>query len=447
MNLQNLRHPALAQEFRRWRVVAPSLCGAILVSHLSVASLSAQELPGLPALPGMPIAAPPAGDAAPDEDAAVLPGFLDVPITNEAIETMLVDSEIDLNDRAMKANRIYALAEMYRSSRSWHGDFTGFRVRNSIATEMELNVWKQAVDDYFNRRIINLKGIMREKDAYQEKADQMIRIRRNNQRRVLSQIYSNPRYAGKPESVMNELLVGFSNTPIGYGVGLEEYFASNPSHSRWDLSPEMFESLRVKSPKSKGGQLVFSLSDPVPLKLDWWPPVFREKTFQAAIRNVQAARDQLLSLSEQNPQLPIEAINAFDDAMRQLGVEFYSVFPPPWQNMPTERVLELIGAERHLVQLSEEVEAIRDRGTLNAMTRGQYFDPLRDGENAATLIAWMTRNGMEFAPPRPGHEDAYQALMGQMKEMFVIFGEPLPDPEAPLPKTNPRRATDIPRPQ
>ncbi len=447
MNLQDLGHKNLANlawEVQRWRLTVPSLCGAILLSQFVLATDPVQAQPPAPVLPGLP-AAPPAGPE--EEGAAPLPEYLFGPVTNEAIETMLVDSEIDLNDRAMKASRIHALADMYRSSRSWHGDFNGFRVRNSIATELELNVWKQQVDDYFKRRIKNLEGIMKEKDAYQQKADQLVRIRRDNQRRVLSQIYSNPRYAGKPESVMNELLVGFSNTPIGYGVGLEEYFATNPSHSNWDLSPEMFESLRVKSPKNKGGQLEFSLSDPVPLQLDWWPPVFREQLFQAAIRNVEAKRDQLMALSERNPQLPIEAINAFDDAMAQLSVEFYSVFPPPWQNMPTERVLELIAAERHLIQVSREVEAIRDRGTLNAMTRGQYFDPLRDGENAATLIAWMTRTGMQFASPRPGHEDAYATLMGQMKEMFVIFGDPLPDPEAPLPKTNPRRATDIPRPQ
>ncbi|MCM2371842.1 hypothetical protein [Aporhodopirellula aestuarii] len=438
MYLRKLSHNVLAWEIRRWRRATPSLGCLLLFTWLVLLSGVAEAQPVAPVLPGMP---------AVPEGAPVEGDIFAAPVTNEAIETMLVDSEIDLNDRAMKASRIVALAEMYRSSRTWHRDFNGFRVRNTIATEMELNTWKQFVDDFFKRRIKNLEGRMAVADTYQQKADQTVRIRRDNQRRVLSQIYSNPRYAGKPDRVMNELLLGFANTPIGYGVGLEEYFASNPSHSRWDLSPEMFESLRVRSPRNNGGQLEFSLSDPVPLQLDWWPPVFREQIFQEVISDVEANRDHLMALSEQNPQLPIDAINAFDDALAQVSQAFYGYFPPPWRNMATERVLELIAAERHLIQVSREVEAIRDRGTLNAMTRGQYFDPLSDGENAATLIAWMTRNGMEFAPPRPGHEDAYATLMGQLKEMYVIFGEPLPDPTAPLPKTNPRRATDIPRPQ
>ncbi|SMP40468.1 hypothetical protein SAMN06265222_101445 [Neorhodopirellula lusitana] len=419
----------------RLRLLFGCVVGAMVLSG----NARAQEMPALPGLPndvqpGVPPVGPPSGPLA-------------GPVTNEAVETMLLDKDMEVADRAMRIERMYALAEVYRSADGWFQDFNDLRVKDAIADEFQLDVWKKAVKDHFDRRIKNLEGKMAVVDQYQQKNDQVLRVRRANQQRRLQRLFEDPRYAGKVESAMNDLLVAFSGNPIGYGVGLDKYFATHPSHSRWDLSPEMLEAIRVQSPNKKGGKFVFPLSDPLPLQFDWWPPIFREPVFGPLIHELETKRDQLFALGEQNARLPVEAINDLDSANARLSQAFYGMFPPPWRNMPTVRVLELIAAERHLIQLSREIEAVRDRGTLNAMTRGQYFDPLRDGENVGTLIAWMTRNGMQFAPPRPGSEDVYANLMTQMKDMYVEFGEPLPDPDAPKPKTDPRRQTVVPRPQ
>lgn len=368
-------------------------------------------------------------------------------VPNDAVLTLMAENEMEVNKQYAANDKLAAQALLMLSTNGWFRSLGEHRVEMAIATDLELDNWKKSVTQYFDRREENMRGQMRVAQRYEEMKDQRLRQRQNAIRRQLSVMLLDPKYAGQPDTAMNFLLDRLSHTAIGYGIGLQEYFATHPSHDRWDLSPQMLESIRVMSPATDGGQTEFSLAEPLALKFDYWPPLLQELPFRGDIVQLLQARDQLLAYGQQNPQLPREAIIDLEIAFAGLTQHFYSVYPPPWQGMMSGQVLDLIRVEDHLAQLNREIKAVRDRNTLDAMSAGQYFDPAKDGRDAASLIAWMTRNGMSFAPARPGTENHYAALLTKLKELTEIFGDPLPGPFDQLPRSDQPAAIAVPRPQ
>ncbi|MEM9365000.1 MAG: hypothetical protein AAGD07_03315 [Planctomycetota bacterium] len=365
----------------------------------------------------------------------------------DGIDQLLAEADIDATKRYSLNDKMRAQAALLHGISGWNRSFGEARIELAVAVDQELDNWKKHVTTYFERREENLKGRMRVLDRYEQMKDQRLRIRQNARMRQLKTLFDEPRYVGKPDAAMNFLLDRFSGTPIGYGLGLDEYFASHPSHTRWDLTPEMLDAIRVATKMNDGKQIEFRLSEPYPLSLDWWPPLLREPVFRGAIADLEARRDQLIGLSQGNPQLPIEAIAELEQSFLQLTQQFYSVHRLPWTGLPGAQVGELLKVEDHLAHLKHSIAQVRERGTIEALGRGQQFDPVQDGRDAATLIAWMTRNGLDFAEPRPGDEGAYFGLLSSLKELYTIFGEPLPENFEQLPRTDPPRRVELARPQ
>ncbi|MEM6979106.1 MAG: hypothetical protein AAF539_05510 [Planctomycetota bacterium] len=365
----------------------------------------------------------------------------------------LNDAQIQIREEAAIKNeaqlvqndKLRAQADLMRSTQGWGLTWGEWRTQMLIADDLALDFWNKSVDEFFNRQEVNIKGQMEVLQKREERIDQAARMRRAGRRRFLQRLYHEPRYNGSPETVMNRLLEELRNTLVGYGAGLDEYWAEHPSHDRWELSPEMHESLRIQSSLDVGGQSTFSLADPLMIELDYWPPLLENPTFADVVSELIAARAELDSLQDKFQVLPRPAIERLEYAFAALVQRFAIAYPRPCPG-PTQLIADLIKVDSFLTSLQREIKKVRDTKSLKPLSRGAEFDPLVDGNDAPSLLAYMLRYDLKFAAPRPGETENYKALQRMFEELYVVFGERVPNEFEQMPRTDKPAATAIPQP-
>ena len=85
--------------------------------------------------------------------------------------------------------------------------------------------------------------------------------------------------------------------------------------------------------------------------------------------------------------------------------------------------IEAREAERFLQSLDLEIARLQRTGDAAAFDRSLRFDPSREGSHLPALVAWMARNGLEFAPPQPGEESAYFETFGLLRDFYLAYDD------------------------
>ena len=104
------------------------------------------------------------------------------------------------------------------------------RQKVAEAIDMEIDNWKKYVTVYFERREENIRSRMRQRDLYEMRKDQSIRLIDAGVRRRYEMIKNHPRLSsGGNYSSLNFMLDRFHGTPVSYGIPLQEIFDNNPN--------------------------------------------------------------------------------------------------------------------------------------------------------------------------------------------------------------------------
>lgn len=299
------------------------------------------------------------------------------------------------------------------------------RKKIAEAVDLELDNWKKKVVIYFERQEENLRGRMRVRDLYDMKADQTLRLKDTAAKRRYEYVTRHTGNTGGTAKNLNFLLDLFVGTPIGYGIPIEELFASNPAHDRWKLTPDMLHQLKVRTKSSGGAWLEFRLDQPTVMAMDW-PVFFRQPSFQPYRQQVEALNDALSRSSDAGEQQQI--IAELDNAFAYLSRGFFQAYGEGSgrAQLDSRSYRQLLRAEEFLVQKSRELQLLMENPE-SAVSMSRTFVPAVHGKDAGTLIAWMNSRGMTFAKPSDGDEGAYQRAFTMMQELYALSDAPILD--------------------
>lgn len=298
------------------------------------------------------------------------------------------------------------------------------RKKMAEAVDMELDNWKKHVTTYYERRSENMRGQMKKKELYQARADQILKFRDNRLRRMYESIKNHPeRGGGQNVANLNFLLDRFVGTPLGYGYRIEDIQGNDSIGDRWDLNPEILHQLQVKTSSRGQGSLVFRLDEPKPIGFEW-PGYFLDPQYDAFRETVESLSEELGRTT--NPKTQLRIVNDLDNAFAALSQHFYQTFSPQQFRLSKDKteLRRQLRADQFLDQKHTELALFRENPG-RAIELTSRFNPVVDGKNAATLVTWMNRNGMQFASPEPGDEASYNAVMLMMLELYSLLGEPI----------------------
>lgn len=65
------------------------------------------------------------------------------------------------------------------------------------------------------------------------------------------------------------------------------------------------------------------------------------------------------------------------------------------------------------------MQRIRDTGHASAVGTATVFDPVKNGKDLPSLVAWLIRSGLTFAPAPPGDESTYRTVFTQMRDLYT----------------------------
>ncbi|TWU03687.1 hypothetical protein [Neorhodopirellula pilleata] len=333
------------------------------------------------------------------------------------------------------AERIQAASELLKAQSEFmlaEGEYLNLladaRIKVAEAVDLELDLWKKKVLIYFERHEENMRSKMRRKDLYDVAADQTLRLKDTAARRRYEYMKRHPRLSGRGSHTnLNFMLDQFVGTPIGYGIPLEETFSSNTRHERWKLDETMHSQLKIKQDNGIDS-IEFLLNQPTPIAFDW-PDVFREEAFSMHRSEIERLNSIVAKLDEhptnERNAMHQRAAERMQRVFASMSQKFFELYPDYGrQGLTTAQWRAIMRGEDFLSQKTVELEAYR-RNPERLVSASTIFDPDKDGRDAGTLIAFMSRNGLKFSKPSSGSENAYHSLYTMMMELYALYGEPL----------------------
>src|SRR5439155_515949 len=109
-----------------------------------------------------------------------------------------------------------------------------------------------------------------------------------------------------------------------------------------------------------------------------------------------------------------ELLTAFDELDRK----FTARYPRQTRVKTVELFQHYQMAQRFLQSLSGEILRLQTAGTL-ATTENLRFV----GDNLVALLTHMSRNGLDFAPAKPGDEATYHTVFRMMRDLYITVAD------------------------
>ncbi|MFK8114940.1 MAG: hypothetical protein AB8B91_22245, partial [Rubripirellula sp.] len=76
-----------------------------------------------------------------------------------------------------------------------------------------------------------------------------------------------------------------------------------------------------------------------------------------------------------------------------------------------------------LQELDREIFQLEKSGDIRPLRGRSGYDPKTDGDHTVSLLCFMNRSGVEFAPAKPGSEFAYHHLFVLMRGLYLTVAE------------------------
>ncbi len=322
---------------------------------------------------------------------------------------------------SVQGDVIRAQGDSYEAYQRGNVNFALARQELAKAVDMEQENYLKKVRVYYDRKVEHEKGKM-ELFEVKEKEKDLYAVRRENaQRRVLDALLKDPEMSGASAErgvSMNKMLAEFYDTPIAYGVPLGPSL-ERALGDRMNLTPEMLSAIRIQTSNSGGGVSVFRLNQSMSLDTSWWPDLLRTDQYAAQRQKLESQREKMLAYAGKKTTVPTEILDAVEGSLAELIKTFYKLNPEGGRKgMPVNIVRQYIRAEDFLRTLDRDMQRIRDTGHASAIGSATVFDPVKDGKDLPSLVTWLIRSGLTFAPASPGDESTYRTVFTQMRDLY-----------------------------
>ena len=127
--------------------------------------------------------------------------------------------------------------------------------------------------------------------------------------------------------------------------------------------------------------------------------------------------------SEAGGEVDVDSIQQLQNAQMKLAKEFY-LSSRVWNWVKLHRrYSQRDDGMRFLAQLDREIKRLQETGDIRPFQGRMGYDPGVHGEHVIALLTFMNRNGIQFAPAKPGSEFAYQNLFVMLRAVYLTVAE------------------------
>jgi hypothetical protein len=280
------------------------------------------------------------------------------------------------------------------------------------ARRLELENDRQALHNHLERREL-LEA------EYNRKIARRLKGKRESDQRILERLKNHPELNGGEvvtgvalnflKNRLSPTVVTFRSASMGSREAVQDVAA------QLHVTPEIVHGLQVRQNSSKGETFVFRLDEGRPLQIDWWPPALRAPELKEARSEFEAARAKAVETQSDAD---------FDACIRKLILRHAALEEAFLKMQTREKRLKSQQAwvacndgKAFLQTLSGEIRRMEKLGPGRAGPQTLVFQ----GSELPELLAHMVRNGLEFAPAKPGDEQAYHQVFIMLRDLYVAF--------------------------
>lgn len=318
-------------------------------------------------------------------------------------------------------SRIYAQADLIRAQGDAAVSFSHARQLNADAYSKELDNWIKELRVYWDRKTL----------AEQKKLE-LGHVRQIKRMRYLNdQKWQNSRFWDRLKnhselsdsrirngSALNFLLARLSVSSLPY-----KYNAADSRFSDDALNQLRFDESLLANLTLKQGPFKFTADRTVDGSINLWPYLLRWDEFESVRTSFEAARRQVVKDSEDGDHVSVGSIQRMHQSLIALSNVFHSSKTVAGWVKQHRRYAQFHSADRFLHELDREIVQLEKTGDIRPFRGQSGYDPKADGQNVVSLLCFMNRNGVEFAPAKPGSEFAHHNLFAMMRGLYLTVAE------------------------
>jgi serine/threonine protein kinase len=312
---------------------------------------------------------------------------------------------------------IEAEADYLESYGRMHESLAVARKIHAESYSKELDNWIKFVEVYWKREALY-------RQAYREAHNSEWKLDQERQERMKQRVAEQYRAVlrGGPDITrdMNWVLREISNSTISYQLDVGDkgvYQAEfNPT-----LSKEELKHIQLKEGRPGEGPLVFSAADGY-VASSGWPAGLRGNECKAARDNFDRARDAVFQEARSTQKISDGSRVSLIRAIDGLFVALDRAYPREKRQQDTKAFSEYTIARQCLRSYVGTLQRTISSNDASALGSREQFQ----GGTLVELIQYMYRNGLEFAPPKPGAEGLYRNLFEYLRQLYIRVGVELP---------------------
>jgi len=322
---------------------------------------------------------------------------------------------------AAMSSRIYAQAEMIRAQGEAEKDFAAARQLHAHARSQEIDNWEKAIRKHWELKLYTKKKRLQVNQARQvEKMEYL-----NNQKWKYSRVWE--RLKNHPELSTPKIRSGEAHNFLLNRLAVSALpYDYNDIETRY--GPEALSELRLDEDWLGDITLIqdgfkFPADQEVRDQIENWPFLLRWKEFKSERENYENARRQVMEEAEKNNEVSVDTIQKLKSTLMELTRAFhFSSETWEWAKA-NRRYSQHNDARRFLAELDREIRRLEETGDIRPFQGRSGYDPAIHGEHVVSLLTFMNRNGIEFAPASPGDEYAYNNLYVMMRALYLTAAD------------------------
>ncbi|HVC98206.1 MAG TPA: hypothetical protein VND64_31335 [Pirellulales bacterium] len=314
---------------------------------------------------------------------------------------------------AMLSNQIYADARMLINlgvARKLHAEAASMEMDNAVK-------W---VNTYFERRRLNSEARAAENPSYLDKSEKRQQTYRRIHEKSLLPLNSD--LSDDLNWMLREIL---ANTSFA------EFMSDTPnsmisSEHNAELTTAERHQIWLTEGKLAGEKAIKIRADTAEVLEANWPPVLRDKKFQAARKAFENAREWAIAELKNDKELTEKGAERLMAAVDRLTAELTAEYPRErFKTISPRDWLDYDRAKRRLQELAGSIYRLIETNSAVAFDDSYRFQ----GKSVAELLQHMMSRGLEFAPADPGGEAAYKKLYNSVRGFYLQL---VPDPNKQL---------------
>lgn len=326
------------------------------------------------------------------------------------------------------ASRVFAQAEFLRASGEASVNYATAREIRAQAVRLEIENSVLRIEAYWERKAIG------EAERYKRRTNLLDSKRRQNSK-TWDRLKNHPDLNGPAIAngrALNFLLHRLSASILAYEYSHDYSGDGDRVAEQLALPPKMMVGLQLRQHLPNGKSLIFTADDPAPLKVDWWPYTLRGDELES-YRDDFAKQRQLVVKEARAGKISNKSLRAINQSFMNLSDEFHKQNNKAKRHSSGFRSWEQYKqADSFLKSMWGEIGRLQSVEDISFLDDELQFDTDRDGGNLVSLLKFMSRNGLDFAPSKPGGENSYHFVFAMMRDLYANVAD---DDEALKPQT------------